>query len=77
MESVQQKGNFDQGRPNLSGSSPSPDAGFSQRQGSPDRFQVAFQKLQEKKKSYKKETKVSGFAAAEALFKSHPLEGNF
>ena len=50
MESVQQKENFDQGRPNLSGSSPSPDAGFSQRQGSPDRFQVAFQKLQEKKK---------------------------
>lgn len=41
---------FDQGRPNLAGSSPSPDSGFCQRQGSPDRFQVAFQKLQGKKK---------------------------
>ena len=41
---------FDQGRPNRAGSSPSPDSGFSQRQDSPDRFQVAFQKLQETKK---------------------------
>ena len=54
MESVQQKENFDQGRPNLSGSSPSPDTGFSQRQGSPDRFQFAFQKLQEKRKATRK-----------------------
>ena len=41
---------FDQGRPNRAGSSPSHDSGFSQRQDSPDRFQVAFQKMQEKKK---------------------------
>ena len=47
---MQQKENLDQGRPNLAGSSPSPDTGFSQRQGSPFRFQVAFQKLQGKKK---------------------------
>ena len=74
---MQQKENLDQGRPNLAGSSPSPDTGFSQRQGSPFRFQVAFQKLQGKKKSYKKETRVNGFAAVVALLKSQPLEGNF
>ena len=69
---------FDQGRPNRAGSSPSPDSGFSQRKDSPDRFQVAFQKLQEKKKkSYKKETRVNGFAAVLALSKSHPLGGYF
>ena len=56
------------------------DTGFSQGQSNLDRPQIAVQKQQEKKKKKqkpcKKETKVSGFAAVVALFKSDPLEGN-
>ena len=70
------KENLDQGCPNLAGSSSTPDTGFSQGQSNPDRSQVAFQKLQGKKKPCRKETKVSGFAAMVALFKSHALKGN-
>ena len=74
------KENLDQGCPNLAGSSSTPDTGFSQGQSNPDQSQVAFQKLQgkkkKKKKPFRKETKVSGFAAVVALFKSHALEGN-
>ena len=53
------------------------DTGFSQGQSNLDRPQIAVQKQQEKKKNpCKKETKMSGFAAGVALFKSDPLEGN-
>lgn len=48
------KENLDQGCPNLAGSSSTPDTGFSQGQSNPDRSQVAFQKLQGKKKKKKK-----------------------
>ena len=70
------KENLDQGCPNLAGSSCNPDTGCSQGQSNPDTSQVAFQKLQGKKKTCKEETKVSGFPAVVALFKSGPLEGN-
>ena len=52
------------------------DTGFSQGQSNLDRPQIAVQKQKEKKKTCKKETKVSGFTAMVALFKSDPLEGN-
>ena len=40
-------------------------------------FRLLFRSCKEKKKSYKKETRVNGFAAVVALSKSHPLEGYF
>ena len=52
------------------------DTGFSQGQSNLDRPQIAVQKQEKKKKTCKKETKVSGFVAVVALFKSDPLERN-
>ena len=43
----------------------------------PSDFKLLFRSCKEKKKSYKKETRVNGFAAVVALLKSQPLEGNF
>lgn len=56
---------------------PAPTLASPRGRAAPTDSKLLFRSCKKKKKSYKKETKVSGFAAAEALFKSHPLEGNF
>ena len=65
-ETTLQKENLDQGRPDLAGSRPAPDIGCSRGRAALTDLRLLFRSYKrekKKKKSCKKETEVSGFAA--------------
>ena len=65
-ETTLQKENLDQSRPNLAGSSPTPDIGFSQVRAALIDLRLLFRsykRIKKKKKSCERKTEVNGFAA--------------
>ena len=77
-ETTLQKENLDQSRPNLAGSSPAPDIGFSQVRAALIDLRLLFRsykRIKKKEKKLREKNRSEWICCSVALFKSDPSDG--